>query len=451
MESQTDYEKAYEIGLEAYIYGTPLLETNKTFLNMTNVGSADDKTLRINRFKHIRTTNDPKSKAVVAPGASGLSSIAWLDLSDEPQVLHIPKITDHFFVLALLDPYTEDIINLGSANDTPEGDYVICGPAQRGVPIPKGTTKISVDYNRIWLIGSTQLKGVEDIHTVNKIQDGYTLTPLSKYGIEYQMPSMPDVTKTENLAKTYGIPTGMDFYDTLCQLIQQFPPKPEDESILKTFLSVGIGPGRTPSNDQKLSAETVRGLLDAVTDGPEQIKLVTKKVFLESAKKHNGYFLGGFGNYGTNYSLRAVVATMGLGAFTSEQTIFALTLTDQELQPLNGSERYVMHLAKAPPVTEGWSITVYDTKGALIQNSINRYQFNNASDLAINADGSVDIIFQTTQPTDSKDTQNWLPVAAGQGFQVIFRLMAPEKDSIRDILNGGGWQPPVISHERENE
>jgi len=173
--SQIGYEEAYDIGLQAYTYGLPLLETNKTFLSMTG-GQSD----QVNQFKHVRSFNDSNSKVVVAPGASGLSSIAWLDLTKEAQVLHIPEVTGHYFVLALLDPYTEDVCNLGSAHQTPAGDYVICGPSQHGISLPAGTSQINVDYNRIWIIGSTQVKDLNDIPSVNKIQDGFTIKPLSK-------------------------------------------------------------------------------------------------------------------------------------------------------------------------------------------------------------------------------------------------------------------------------
>ena len=435
--SQSEYDKAYDIGLQAYTYGLPLLETNKTFLNMTNGGSE-----LVNQFNHIRSFNDSKSKAVVEPGASGLSSIAWLDLSLEAQVLHIPKVSGHYFVLALIDPYTEDISNLGSARDTPAGDYVICGPSQHGIRLPQGTSQINVDYNRIWIIGSTQVKSLNDIPNVNKIQDSFTIKPLSKYGTDYQPPPFEQSKIT---SKKYDLPTGMEFFDTLCQLMQQFPPPEADKEQLKTFQSVGIGPGLIPSKDHELSAEIIRGLTDAAKAGPGNIKTDTRVVYEKSAKKHNGYFLGGFGTYGTNYQLRAVVAEIGLGAFSSDQTIFALTLADQAMKPLNGSNRYVMHMTEVPPAREGWSITVYDTKGLLMQNPIDRHQFNDSSNLAKNADGSVDIFFQSIKPADASEVQNWLPVTSGQGFQVIFRLIAPEQESINGILEGSGWQPPFLS------
>ena len=435
--SQIGYEEAYDIGLQAYTYGLPLLETNKTFLSMTG-GQSD----QVNQFKHVRSFNDSNSKVVVAPGASGLSSIAWLDLTKEAQVLHIPEVTGHYFVLALLDPYTEDVCNLGSAHQTPAGDYVICGPSQHGISLPAGTSQINVDYNRIWIIGSTQVKDLNDIPSVNKIQDGFTITPFSKYGTDYQSPpfEQPNIIPTK-----YDIPTGLEYFEALCQLMQQFPPPEADKEQLKAFKSVGIGPGLRPSQDHGLSAEIIRGLTNAADAGQGKIKTDTGVVYEESAKKHNGYLLGGFGTYGTNYQLRAVVAEIGLGAFSSDQTIFALTLSDQSMKPLNGSSRYVMHMTEVPPATEGWSITVYDTKGQLIQNPINRHEFSDSSIMIKNNDGSIDIFFQANQPAEASEAENWLPVKSGQGFQVIFRLMAPEQDSIKGILEGRGWQPPFLS------
>jgi hypothetical protein len=440
--SQADYNKGYSIGLQAYTYGLPLLETNKTFLTMTSINVTNDNGFGpVNQFNHVRKLNDPTSTAVVAPGANSLSSIAWLDLTKEPQVLHVPEVTDHDFVLALLDPYTEDLRNLGSAHATPAGDYVICGPGQHDVKLPAGTQRIAVDYTRIWVIGSTQLKGQDDVANVNKIQDQYTLTPLDKYGTDYQPPAaaQPDTT-----IDNYSMPTGLDFFDTLGQLLQQFPGPAADKDQLAAFATVGIGPGKTPSKDGHLSADIIRGLKDAVAAGPAQIKTDTKTVFEASAKKHNGYFLGGFGSYGTDYQLRAVVSEVGLGAFTSDQAIFAMCLTDGNAKALDGSAGYVAHLPAAPPGGEGWTLTAYDTKGALIQNPISRYQFNQASQLTKNPDGSMDIYFQATQPADAAQAQNWLPVAGGQGFEIIWRLMAPEPDMIDGILNGTGWQPPAL-------
>ncbi|MDD4611153.1 MAG: DUF1214 domain-containing protein, partial [Patescibacteria group bacterium] len=330
---------------------------------------------------------------------------------------------------------------LGTASDTKPGDYVIAGPGQKSVPIPTGTQRIDVDCSRIWIIGSTQLKSPADIANVNSIQDGFTLTPLSKLGIAYKPPAPSNpVTKVTN----YPLPSGIQFFDMLGQQLKLFPPSAKDREELRKFATVGIGPGMKPSQNSRLSSDTLRGLNDAVAAGPNQIKKYTKELFYADFDKHNGYLLGGFGQYGTNYKLRAVISQIGLGAFNSRQTIYAISWSDHDKKPLDGSTRYVLHLQHMPPANEGWSLTVYNLRGAIIPNAINRYALTNASRLASNSDGSVDLYLQADKPSNPAKETNWLPTASGQEFEVIWRLFAPQPDKIASILDGSGWQPPAF-------
>jgi len=210
--ASAEYQQAYQVGLDAYVYGLPLLVTDATFQTMTSVDVSQGAYGPPNQFNNVRSSNTSGSTAVVAPGATSLSSIAWLDLRAEPQVLHVPKVTGHYFVLAFVDPYTENLVNLGTASSTPPGDYVVTDPAQSGVMIPAGTHRVAVDYSRIWIIGSTQLLGPNDVATVDTIQDGYTLTPLSKYGTTYTppTPANPRATVTK-----HAPPSGLQFFDQL--------------------------------------------------------------------------------------------------------------------------------------------------------------------------------------------------------------------------------------------
>ncbi len=436
------YNEAYALGLKAYTYGLPLLTTNATFLTMTSVNVSSGTYGPVNQFNNVRSANTSGSTAVVAPGATSLSSIAWLDLSSQPQVLHVPKVTGHFFVLALIDPYTENLVNFGTASATTPGDYVIAGPGQSRTPIPTGTQRVNVDASRIWIIGSTQLKGPNDVASVNAIQDQYALTPLSAYGTRYSPPApAQQVTKVT----LHSIPTGLAFFDTLGQQLELFPPPTRDAGELSQFATVGIGPGRTPSKDASLSADTRQGLIDAVAAGPVQLQQDNKNLTSASAATHNGYLLGGFGTYGTNYTERAVISQIGLGAFVAHQAIYAMTWTDKSGQALSGSTSYVLHLAKAPPTSEGWSLTVYSLKGALVPNSLGRYAFTNTSALTHNADGSVDFYLQSAAPTNAAQVANWLPTPVGQGFEVTWRLFAPQPPAIDGIVSGSGWQPPAIA------
>ena len=355
--SQADYAKAYAVGLTAYTYGLPLLETNKTFRSMTSINVSDGAFGPVNHFNNVRSLNSPTSKAVVAPGANALSSIAWLDLTHGPQVLHVPKVRGHFFVLALEDPYTEDFRNLGSVHHTKPGYYVIAGPGQHNLSIPTGTHRIDSTYSRVWIIGSTQLKGRNDLANVHRIQDGYTLTPLAEFGNDRDPCARRILTAS---SRTIRCPRGLQFFAVLGRLLRQFPPPAADRPELRQLATVGIGPGLNPSRNARLNSDTLRGLKAAVKAGPAQIATDARALFLAGFSTHDGYLLGGFGHYGTNYKLRAVISQNGLGAFTSDQSIFALSLTDHSLAPLSGSTNYVLHMPAAPPVNEGWTLTVYD-------------------------------------------------------------------------------------------
>lgn len=436
-----DYQKGYSLGSEAYLYGLPLMVTNATYKTMTSVNISSGAYGPVNQFNNVRGANTAASKAVVAPGSTSLSSIAWLDLRDEPQVLHVPVVKDHYFVLALIDPYTENVMNLGTASKTKPGDYVIAGPAQHDAKIPAGTQRIDVAYSRLWIIGSTQLKGPDDVATVNKIQDGYTLTPLSMYGTDYSppAPSQPQTQVTK-----YQMPTGVQFFDALGEQLAAFPPPARDKAVLRKLAEVGIGPGMTPSRDSKLSSDTAKGLADAVAAGPAQVATDTQKLFAQGFAKNNGYLLGGFGRYGTDYTLRAVISQIGLGAFVPRQAIYAMSWSDRDQKALSGAVPYLIHLPSAPPTDEGWSLTVYDLHGALVSNPLDRFAFSNSSQLAKNPDGSIDFYLQSSEPTSPTQVSNWLPTPAGQGFEVMWRLFAPNPIELDAILNGSGWQPPAI-------
>ena len=70
------YQSAYRIGLDAYVYGLPLLVTNATFQTMTSVDVSQGAYGPPNQFNNVRSPNGSGSTAVVAPGATSLFHFA---------------------------------------------------------------------------------------------------------------------------------------------------------------------------------------------------------------------------------------------------------------------------------------------------------------------------------------------------------------------------------------
>lgn len=448
--TQAEYDRGYELGLEAYKYGLPPLTINKTYLNQTSIDVSNGQGFGpVNRFNPVREFTDPDDRSVVAPNYDTLYSIAWLDLKRKPRVIHIPRVKNRYYVIPLMDPYTNQFKELGSVNKTKPGDYAVVGPDDANVDLPKGVKRIRSAYNRVFIIMRVYADESDprDFDEVHKIQNKTTITPLNKYGKpgwKPQQPSNPDTTVDDP-----GLPTGMAYYDKLGELLKRYPPPAEDAAELTKLSEIGVGPGMTPSTDSSLSPDTVRGMTDAVADGDTSVVQDATQDYLAGFKAHNGYLVVPTGTYGTDYRRRAMVTRLGFGALTPAQAIYPLAQVDTNVGPLTGDKRYVLHVpaGQFPPVSKQgfWSLTLYDLDGYLVPNPIDRYLINDRTDLHVNPDGSVDLYVQSTQPSDPVQAQNWLPSPAGQRFRLLWRLYATKSGQIDGVLAGTGWQPPTIT------
>jgi hypothetical protein len=442
--ASADYQQGYDLGLEAWRYGLPLVKMDQTFRVQTSVNVPDGRGRGpVNRFSHIRVLADDSARDVVAPNNDTPYSIAWLDLRRQPMVIHIPRV-NRYFVIPLYDPYTEDFRNLGSVSRTKPGDYVVTGPGQHRVRIPKGAHRIKSRYDRVWIIGRTINYGKADLKNTRRIQDGYRIVPLSRYGTHYK-PPVPKHPDTE--VNDVPVPVGLHFFDRLGRLLKRFPPPQADKAELQKLAAIGVGPGKRPSSDASLSADTKQGMIDAVAAGPGVIQTEVTVRYLTEAPEHNGWLVLPTGRYGTDYAHRALVTQVGLGALTPSEAIYPVAQTDQSLAPLNGSNDYVVHFAagQLPPVDAFWSLTLYDSAGFFVPNSIDRWALGDRSDLSFNPDGSLDIYLQSTPPSDPAQAKNWLPSPAGAAFRLTMRLYAPTRSEIPGILDGSGWDPPAVT------
>lgn len=148
------------------------------------------------------------------------------------------------------------------------------------------------------------------------------------------------------------------------------------------------------------------------------------------------YYGKPIGDFGTEYTYRAMVALVGLGANTVDVAIYPKTAVDETGAALTGEKKYTLHFETLPPTLEGgfWSVTAYGEDDFLIDNSIDRYCINDRSDFKLNADGTLDIILSKDAP---EDTSNWLPVSDGE-FHLFMRIYVPDMTAL------DSWQPPVI-------
>jgi hypothetical protein len=451
-----DYSRGLALGTEAYQYGVPLLDTQRVFTLSTRVAACSPVTGHgpVNQFCNVRNLVTAADRTVVAPNNDTLYSVAWLNLSKQPQVLHAPAIQNRFWEFELLDPWTNNFYNITSAQlqmgagrfrVTRGGNWAVVGPGFKG-KLPKGLIRVESKYNRVWVIGRTYVGGPSDLAAVHQIQNGYSVVPLSRFGKPYKPPPVKGGGGSGAVTIPGTLPgeDPLDFYAALGNEMLMFPPPAADQPLLTQLRAIDVGAGLNPEHDANLSAALLSGMKAAVRQGPSKVISAFLAIYLQQFAKHNGYFVRDLGDWGTDYLARAVGDRVGLGGQRASIATYPFALFDDTKAALTGSKRYVLHIARGglPPVKAFWSLTMYNSNSFFVPNPLRRYLINGLSALHANPDGSIDIYIQHEEPTNPQQVSNWLPAPA-LGFRLIWRLYDLGA-ATPGVLNGTGWQPPAI-------
>ncbi len=453
---ESEREAARALGAEAYEYGEPLLDSVRIYKSITSVKAPNDfGSAPFNQFSHFKTLATEKEGCVVAPNADTLYSIAVLKLKSQPVVMHVPA-TDRFSIAELLSPYTENfaLIGQGGSNFLAPGDYIIAGPGQlTGEEEADGLKVVHSPYDEAWVIGRTLVKDQADLPNALAVEEARKIVPLKKWlkvGDAYE-PKTHGATSEGTCSSVPGTVRGenrLRYWKALSKALVEFPPPAADDPILERLAADHIGPGMTPTKSD-VSAGTLEGLEEAIQAGQAKVEGDARQALEAGFTAHDGWLVGDVGQYGTNYTLRAVADRLGLGAPTPNQAIYPVALTDREFAPLNAATtRYVAHFPASDfpvPVQGFWSLTMYNSEGLFVPNALNRFTLGDRSEMHFNEDGSLDVYLQSAEPADEAQRANWLPAPNGT-FHLILRLYGPFEEAIPQILAGGegAWQPPTI-------
>lgn len=449
---------AFVDGVVAYIYGYPLLMLGITERLGTSVPNIDVKlgAAPLNQFGKEKGLPDYTFTAVVLPSTSTLYASSFLNLKVEPVILHIPNMESRFFILQMLDAWTNvSDESPGSRLGSAPGDYALVGPDFTGDLPPTIQHVIHMPTNTMWIIGRIYTDGTQqDIDTVIQfIYPGLTLKPLSHYTDNpYDAPTNVPVEPTiEVVTPPLQQVAAMDacaFYSTLAASMKYNPPFLRDVLVVKRLANIGIIPGESfdcTTLGQKKLAEL-------------QLAVAYARNFLNQSNSTpvtntNWTFLTtDVGTYGVHYLIRAEVARSALGANNPQDAVYGYTKIDGTTakNPLNGSNRYKIHFnadgeQSVPPVSGFWSLTIYDINGKLVQNpvpwnAVGMPAVNGHSAACLNPDKSLDLYLQPdAPPAGSIQYCNWLPTPPGQNYIAFLRLYWPAQS----VLNNG-WIPPAI-------
>ena len=424
----------------AWLFGYPLVLMDATSRTHKAHFGPEDR----NRFFHSSTFPDHHFRTIVKPNNDTLYSVAWLDLSTQPVVLSAPDTRGRYYVMPLMDAWTNVFAMVGKrTTGTGPGSWLIAGPDWEGV-IPAGLELIRSPTNLVWLLGRIQTNGRDDVPAVTTLQQQFTLAPLSLWRegrhnpplVMDAVPANQGISPKEEVAQL----SAGEFLARMTRLMQTQPPAPADAPALAEFAGLGILQGQV--FDLEHSGPLERYLIER---GVDYMRDHLMDELSRRRTVENGWFIarGAIGNYGTDYGLRAGVALIGLGALPPAEASYPSTSSDSAGRPLSGEYHYRIRFApgQTPPADAFWSLTMYDHEDYLVDNPIGRYAIGDRDPLVYHPDGSLELLIQHEQPPEG--TGNWLPAPAGT-FTLTLRIYMP-----RDVFLNGDWSPPAVERLEE--
>ena len=425
---------AFEIGMATYIFGFPLVLMDVTRAVFSN-------NLPINHLEHTRAFPNEACLELVRPNVDTLYSSGFLDLSLGPVVLSIPDVGDRYYLVQLMDAWTNIFSSLGTRTTGNKKEmFVINGPGWM-TNLPDRIPVIQSPTSLVWICARTQTNNPEDYPAVHTIQDQFRLMPLRPPGHPPSaMNSMADPTISAATATPIQHVTNMyplSFLNRMTTLMGSNPPSLADDQIIRGLTSLGISPDK-PIKLARMKKAVVQGIAAGCRAGLETISNEAKNLH---GRIVNGWqFSGDMGRYETRYLGRAAIATFGFGATLPEDLVCARAAFDESGEALRGSNHYVINFRTGewPPVNAFWTLTMYDEQQHFVANPLGRFAISSRDQLKVNYDGSLSLYIQHARPGRDMES-NWLP-APRANFSILLRLYWPKAA----ILNGS-WRPPQIA------
>jgi len=225
------------------------------------------------------------------------------------------------------------------------------------------------------------------------------------------------------------------FFSNLDHVIQREPWLERDRSMIDTLRSLGIEKFHAFSPGPNTKLTLAAGVRDA-------------HAWLE-ARYEAGlppYFEGGHWSYPAPPELVKAAAVdfadperlpvdarglayhyayVGIKRLGSGQ-FYLISIKDRQGHGYDGKKTYRLSVPANVPVEQYWSVTAYDREThALIKNVNRASRASNASELAKNADGSVDVYFGPKAPAGKE--ANFVPTDPARPFELMFRFYGPTK------------------------
>ena len=351
---------------------------------------------------------------------------AWVAVDDNTAVLlEVPEVKGRYYTAQILDEWGEVVANINERTfpSKPFGKFALVKPGSTAA-IPADAGRIELHSGKAKLLGRVELEGDPD--GAVKLQRAFKVTALGKPAIA----APPAITMFDN-----NTLIGVEIFDNLdTRLASAMDVAPNSAEMQQKVRAVAA---------YAASAKEARAQVDGIIH--KYIPEFKEYAFTKSAPYRNHWIGGGTtGNYAKDFLLRTVANYAGIWANTTDEVIYFVATRDVDEKQLSGSNSYVMQFPadRLPDtaVNAYWSVILVGVPDYRVAaNPLNRFNFNNHSTLAKEADGSLKIAIGP-KPVAGVPESNWLPSPEGKPFSLTFRTYVP-----KDLVKRGEWTPPPVT------
>ena len=431
------YQVKYQRAFEAVVWAIPAVSVYRLRAGAEDLGLQDN---GIISFSRVAT---PSSLEALTANNNTPYIAGITDLRKGPVVLELPPATNKASLYGqIVDAWQVTIADVGPAGlDRGKGGKYLLIPPGYDEPLPEGYLPVTTKSHRIFL-AFRSIAGKSATQ-----QDAYDYTKKLKMYFLAEAghpPATQFIDPSDVGYKTLPI-YDERFFEDLHAIISAEPVQTRDKVMMGMLASIGIEPGKPFAPDEETRTAMRQAVVDAYFYMQQRFWDATADRLFWSDRHYSNLIVGdeakGF-TYETPNAIQIdsrsdqyFPGTMYPAKIAARPaTIYMGTLADAHGNPFQAGKNYKVTLPKDVPVTQFWSLIVYDAATfSFIYNPLERAGLASLDrdKMKLNEDGSV-TLYVGPNPPKGLET-NWVPTEGKRPYP-LFRLYGPKEEFFNDTF-----------------